>query len=304
MNYQHLYHAGNFADVFKHVILCLCLEKFHEKNSGFFVLDTHGGAGKYSLNEAIKLNSFEADDGILKILKQSNFQEILPVSFLKILAKINICEIDDLTNKIKDYPGSPLFIKNFLRAQDRAIFVEKSPEVFYQLKRNFQGNKKIICENIDGFSLLKSKLPPLENRGLIIVDPAYEKFNQKVSSDYQCCFSGLVNAQKRFAHGVYLLWFPIIEGQEKLLEDFYQQLKQLKFKNALQIIFDIGFSKNFSSQVKLSTNQILQKNKMHSCGMFIFNASFGLEEKLNFYLPRILNALKIANNCNITLSKF
>ena len=301
MNYQHLYHAGNFADVFKHVILCLCLEKFHEKNSGFFALDTHAGAGKYSLNEIMQLNSFEANDGILKILRHSNFQEILPLSFLKILAKINVCEIVDLPSKIKDYPGSPIFIKKFLRAQDRGVFAEKSPEIFYQLKRNFQGNKKIICEKIDGFSTLKSKLPPLENRGLIIIDPAYEKFNQKISSDYQYCFSGLVNAQKRFAHGVYLLWFPIIKGQEKLLEDFCQQLRELKFKNILQIIFDIGFSKNFSSQINLSANQIIQKNKMHSCGMFIFNASFGLEEKLNFYLPKILNALKISSNCSYNL---
>lgn len=297
MNYQHLYHAGNFVDVFKHVILCLCLEKFHEKNSSFFVLDTHAGAGKYSLSEIMQLNSFEANDGILKILRHSNFQEILPLSFLKILAKINVCEIVDLPSKIKDYPGSPIFIKNFLRAQDRGVFVEKSSEVFYQLKRNFQGNKKIICENIDGFSCLKSKLPPLENRGLVIIDPAYEKFNQKISSDYQYCLTALNHAQNRFIHGIYLLWYPIVEGQEKLLADFYYQLYQLKFKNILQIIFDIGFSKNFSSQINLSTNKIIQKNKMHSCGMFIFNASFGLEEKLNFYLPKILNALKIANNC-------
>ncbi len=297
MNYQHLFHAGNFADVFKQSILCLCLEKLHEKKTGFFAIDTHAGVGKYSLSDAIKLNSFEAQDGIIKILKDKNFQEILPMSFLRILAKINLCEISQLPNKIKDYAGSPIYIKNFLRSQDRAIFTEKSPEVFYQLKRNFQGNKKIYCENNDGFSSLKSKLPPLENRGLILIDPAYEKFNQRISADYQLAISALIDGQKRFAHGIYLLWYPIIQGQEALLDEFYYQLMQLKFNNILQIIFDIGVNKNFQSLVKLSTQQMILKNKMHSCGMFIFNAPFGLEEKLDFYLPKILDVLKLNNNC-------
>jgi 23S rRNA (adenine2030-N6)-methyltransferase len=296
VNYRHIFHAGNFADVFKHLVLCLCLEKFHEKNNGFFALDTHAGSAKYQLSEAIDLNNFEAQNGIIKILNQKNFQEILPISFLKILARINICEIKDLPKKIKYYSGSPIIIKNFLRSQDRAIFIEKSPEVFYHLKRNFQGNKKIICENIDGFSSLKSKLPPLENRGLIIIDPAYEKFNQKISSDYQNCLTALNYAQTRFAHGVYLLWYPIVKGQENLLNDFYLHLKKLKFNNILQIIFDLGFDKNTNLTTSIILNNSPHKIKMNSCGLFVFNAPWQLEEKLNFYLPKILNVLKNSNN--------
>lgn len=310
MNYQHLYHAGNFADVFKHLILCLCLEKLHEKNNPFLAIDTHAGTSKYLLQEAYNLNSFEANFGIKNILQRQDFQEILPLSFLKILAKINLCEINELPNKLKYYSGSAQIIKNFLRYNDQAIFAEKSPKVFQELRRNFAGNQKIFCHNIDGFSLVKSKLPPLQGRGLILIDPAYEKLSAKISLDYQNSINALQEAHKRFAHGIYILWYPIIIDQQNILDDFYQQIKQLKFTKIRQVIFGLENHYNtenskisynyqiidFVNQNLLkkslvnsskSTSFINNSSKMTRCGVFIFNAPWQLEDKITKYLDKI-----------------
>ena len=279
MNYQHYFHAGNFADIFKHCILCFCLEKLHEKPSSFLAIDTHSSSAKYSIFDEKIAKTNEFNEGLRAILDQPNFQQILPQKFLEILAKINVCEIQELPSKLKYYAGSPLIIKNFLRFDDKAIFAENNHPIFQELRKNFVGNQKILCTQENGFDLLKSKLPPREKRALILIDPAYEKNHNLISNDYQDAINSLQDGQRRFANGVYLLWYPIIEGDEKNLANFYQKITELKFEKISQIIFDIG--KNLDSQ-----------SKMHACGMFIFNMPWQVDEKINLYFPKILKALK------------
>ena len=279
MNYQHYFHAGNFADIFKHSILCFCLEKLHEKPSSFLAIDTHSSSAKYSIFDEKIAKTNEFNEGLRAILDQPNFQQILPQKFLEILAKINVCEIQELPSKLKYYAGSPLIIKNFLRFDDKAIFAENNHPIFQELRKNFVGNQKILCLQENGFDLLKSKLPPREKRALILIDPAYEKNHNLISNDYQDAINSLQDGQRRFANGIYLLWYPIIEGDEKNLANFYQKINELKFEKISQIIFDIG--KNLDSQ-----------SKMHACGMFIFNMPWQVDEKINLYFPKILKALK------------
>lgn len=286
MNYHHIYHAGNFADVFKHIILCLCLEKFHEKPSPFFVLDTHAGIGKYDINDERAIKTKEALEGINKILSQRNFKDLLPERYLKILAKVNRVEIDELPQKLKFYSGSPIIIADYLRREDRAIFSELNHEDFFQLKRNFAGNPKFFLLKNDGFLLLKSKLPPLEKRGLVIIDPAFEKDQSKVSADYAKIIEGLIDANKRFSHGVYLVWYPIIKSDKEVLQKFYSKITELKFPKVLHVTFDVGAVEN--------------ETKMHACGMFIINAPWQLEEKLNHFLPKILEVLKQGEGAEFT----
>jgi 23S rRNA (adenine2030-N6)-methyltransferase len=279
MNYQHYFHAGNFADIFKHCILCFCLEKLHEKPSSFLAIDTHSSSAKYSIFDEKIAKTNEFNEGLRAILDQPNFQQILPQKFLEILAKINVCEIQELPSKLKYYVGSPLIIKNFLRFDDKAIFAENNHPIFQELRKNFVGNNKISCLQENGFDLLKSKLPPREKRALILIDPAYEKNHNLISNDYQDAINSLQGGQRRFANGIYLLWYPIIEGDEKNLANFYQKINELKFEKITQIIFDIG--KNLDSL-----------SKMHACGMFIFNMPWQVDEKINLYFPKILKALK------------
>jgi 23S rRNA (adenine2030-N6)-methyltransferase len=282
MNYHHIYHAGNFADVFKHIILTLCLEKLHEKPAPFFVLDTHAGIGKYDLEDEKSLATLESLDGIKKILAGKNFSNILPERFLKILAKINYCEVNELPRQLKFYAGSPALIRDYLRSQDRAIFAELNREDFSQLRKNFAGSSKFSLLKEDGFSLIKSKLPPQgknpEKRGLIMIDPAFEKDQKKISDDYQKIIVALQEAYKRFACGTYLVWYPIIKNDGEILSQFCQQMAQLKFSKILQITFDVGAA--------------LEETKMQACGMFIFNAPWQLDQKLKIILPEILGVLK------------
>ena len=279
MNYQHYFHAGNFADIFKHSILCFCLEKLHEKPSSFLAIDTHSSSAKYSIFDEKIAKTNEFNEGLRAILDQPNFQQILPQKFLEILAKINVCEIQELPSKLKYYAGSPLIIKNFLRFDDKAIFAENNHPIFQELRKNFVGNQKILCLQENGLDLLKSKLPPREKRAIILIDPAYEKNHNLISNDYQDSINSLQDGQRRFANGIYLLWYPIIEGDEKNLANFYQKINELKFEKITQIIFDIGKNSEFPK-------------KMHACGMFIFNMPWQVDEKINLYFPEILKALK------------
>lgn len=288
MNYHHIYHAGNFADIFKHIILTLCLEKLHEKPNAFFALDTHAGIAKYDLADEKSLKTSEALEGIKKLLAEKKFYELLPERYLTILAKINHCDISELPQKIKYYAGSPLIIRDYLRRDDKAIFAELNRDDFSLLKRNFAGSVKFSLLREDGFQLLKSKLPPLEKRGLIIIDPAFEKDQSKISADYEKVILGLKEAHKRFAHGIYLIWYPIIKSDQEVLKKFQQEIFSLKFPKILQAVFDIGKFENAAENKSRPDN----KEKMHSCGMFIINAPWQLDEKLNQIMPKILDVLK------------
>ncbi len=280
MNYYHIYHAGNFADILKHTILIFCLEKLCEKPTPFFILDTHAGSGKYDLGDEKSLKTFEANNGIKKIISS----QILPSRYLEILARTNCCNIEELPSKLKIYTGSPIIIKNFLRQNDRAILAELNQKEFLNLKRNFAGNQKFSLLNEDGFHLLKSKLPPLEKRGLIIIDPSFEKDQKKISDDYEKIILSLEEGYKRFSSGIYIIWYPIISGEEAILKNFYKKVLDLKFSKVLQVILDIGKRD--------------EEEKMTSCGMFIMNAPWQVDEKLNKILPKILSALKLEDNAH------
>lgn len=273
MNYRHIYHAGNFADIFKHVILTLCLEKLHEKPTSFLALDSHAGLGKYNLADEKSLRAAE----FIGFEKFKKIQKFLPERYLNILAKINRCEIFELASKMKIYTGSPAIIRDYLRKDDMAIFAELNRQDFLQLKKNFAGNKNFTIINCDGFALTKSKLPPLQKRALILIDPAFEKIENKISGDWQNLINALQEGFKRFSNGIYLVWYPIINGQEDVLNNFYREIEKLKFESKMRVTFNIGNNLD---------------GKMHICGVLIFNAPWQLEEKLNFILPKILEVLK------------
>lgn len=284
MNYHHIYHAGNFADIFKHIILVLCLEKLHEKHTSFLAIDTHAGLGKYDLldEKSLKTSEFIGHENFAKI------QKFLPERYLKILAKINRCEEKDLSKEMKIYAGSPAIIRDYLRSDDRAIFAELNRADFLQLRKNFAGSEKFSIVNEDGFALTRSKLPPQQKRALILIDPAFEKDQSKISADYERILSSLEDGYKRFQSGIYLVWYPIIDSDKEVLQKFYDYISQLKFEKKLHLTFDIGKKEN--------------DTKMHACGMFIFNAPWQLEEKLNAILPRILSVLQQGEEADFVIN--
>ncbi len=265
MNYKHIYHAGNFADVFKHLTLIFCLEKLRQKDSAFLIIDTHAGIAKYDLQTQEALKTNEAFMGIKNFLQNCDSQDFLVKEYLSILFRINSGA--DIKTNLKFYPGSPYIIKYFLRDIDRAIFAEINKIEYQQLRKNIIGAKNTEYLNENGFDLLRSKLPPIERRGLILIDPAFEKNHDQISKDYNNIIQSLTDAAKRFAHGVYLVWHPIInkENEQKILQEFYQKMSSLKFNKMIHLIL---------------IDQKNENSKMNACGLFIINAPWGIEEKL------------------------
>ncbi len=268
MNYHHIFHSGNFADVFKHLIVCLCLEKLQEKEAPFFVIDTHSGIGKYDLTSELANKTGEYKDGILKLFQTPNINSLFS-SYIKIVKKFNQLNQGEL----RTYPGSPQIIKQFLRENDKAIFAELHPQDFLLLKRNFAGNQKITTLNQDGYLLLKSHLPPLIKRGLILIDPPFERQNGR-EDDFVQIVKYLKEAHKRFATGIYLLWYPIIG--EKTNHQFHQEIRNL------------GIEKTLTAEIIIDQNI---KEGFKGCGMVIINSPYQLDEKLKTILPLILNYL-------------
>ncbi len=284
MNYNHSFHAGNFADVIKHLTLILFLEELQKNHKQFLVIDTHAGRGKYDLESGEALRTGEAKNGIFDFVKNSDPNHIFFKNYFKILAKINIWknplfndERSHLKNhgplgeteKLRFYPGSPYIIKYFLRDSDKAIFCDIQESEFALLRRNFAGNKKTEYYKKDGFEFLQQVYEARDGKvpTLILIDPAFEKNSSSISSDYQKIIATLKNIKNNFANSACIIWHPIInrENEQQNLQKFYADFRALNFENSKHFIYK---DKDLS-------------NKMSSCGLFVINASKDIEQKLN-----------------------
>ncbi|MDH4133618.1 MAG: 23S rRNA (adenine(2030)-N(6))-methyltransferase RlmJ, partial [Gammaproteobacteria bacterium] len=162
MNYRHRFHAGNAADIFKHYVLGELLAALATKETPFCVIDTHSGGGLYRLKSP---GEFEAGIGRLWPVRAE--WPALADLFVSVAA------VNGRT--LENYPGSPLLIARHLRAQDRAVFIERHAEEAADLRENLRGRPRIAIHEADGYAMLKALVPPPENRGLVFIDPPYEK---------------------------------------------------------------------------------------------------------------------------------
>ena len=170
MNYRHIYHAGNFADVAKHVGLLYCLNALKRKDAAFFVLDSHAGRGFYDLQAPEAQKSGEAERGVQRLIVNALSDESLADYFAAIHARRG--------KRLPRYPGSPALIAQALRAQDRALFVELLPAEARAAEREIESPGRIRTEIEDGYAALKAFLPPDERRGLVLIDPPYESLDE------------------------------------------------------------------------------------------------------------------------------
>ena len=202
MKYRHSFHAGNFADVHKHVTLLALLTSLKRKEKGFAYLETHAGRGAYDLSG----HSNEAEDGVGRFSATAASEA---ADELRAYASL-IGEIRKQQNKPRAYPGSPLIAAHELRAGDRAILAEIIPAEAHALERALEGHRNMRVELADGFERLRAWLPPPERRGLIFVDPPYEE----TRSDFDRVSSALTDALRRFETGVIAIWYPIKQERE------------------------------------------------------------------------------------------
>lgn len=256
MNYRHIYHAGNFADVFKHIVLTRIVEYLKNKDHAFRVIDTHAGIGLYNLNDARAQKTDEWQNGIGKIIGQDLPSDIsaLLKPWLDVIADLNGSQ-----RTIKKYPGSPLLIRKLLRKQDRLSAIELHFDDYNTLKSHFSGDFQSKIIHLNGWLALASQLPPKEKRGLVLVDPPFEE-----QGEFERIVEGLVKAHKRFSHGIYVFWYPIKNFQA--VKNFYHQLYQTNITKILCLELHIRKQSTVAS--------------LDGTGLIIVNPPFVLENEM------------------------
>jgi 23S rRNA (adenine2030-N6)-methyltransferase len=203
MNYRHAFHAGNFADVLKHVVLMMLVGHLKRKSAPFVYVDTHAGRGTYDLSEAEAQRSGEYKTGIGRLLE-------LPVSSLPPEVGAYVQLVRDSAgaghSAITAYPGSPLIVARLRRATDRMVLVEKHPKEADGLRAALGRQKLVAIVEGDGYAALKAQLPPRENRGLVLIDPPYES-----DLEFDHVLAALELAYERWPTGTYCIWYPLTD---------------------------------------------------------------------------------------------
>lgn len=200
MNYRHAFHAGGFADVVKHALLAALVEYLKRKEKPFRVFDTHAGVGRYDLNSSEALRTREHLDGITALLRSpaATAPELAP--YLRAAT----------AEGRGFYPGSPLLVRRLLRHQDRLSAYELHPADAVRLAALFDGDVQVKTFALDSWLALNAHLPPKEKRGLVFIDPPYEK-----TDEIDRIASGLAAAHRRWPGGTYAIWYPIKRAAER-----------------------------------------------------------------------------------------
>ncbi|SDH07732.1 23S rRNA (adenine(2030)-N(6))-methyltransferase RlmJ [Propionivibrio dicarboxylicus] len=264
LSYRHAFHAGNHADVLKHLVLVQLTQYLGQKEKPFWVVDTHAGAGAYALDSAQAGKLQEYRDGVARLWERKDLPPAL-AEYLAFVRRMNP------TGGLKAYPGSPFFALWTLREQDRLRLFELHSKDARLLAGNFESaGKQVIVAPADGFAGLKAVLPPPTRRGLVLIDPSYEE-----KQDYDRVIRALKDALERFSGGVYALWYPQLTRIES--HELPARLKRVSDKwlhVALRVRTPAkdGFG-------------------MHGSGMFVINPPWTLHETLAEVMPYLVSVL-------------
>lgn len=270
MNYRHAFHAGNHADVLKHLALALILQRLAQKPAPFAVLDTHAGAGRYDLTSQEAQRSPEWEGGVGKLWDWPQ----APAPFAAFRDAIAAHNAGALTL----YPGSPLFAAHAMRPQDRLVLCELHPEEAHKLGVTMaavNNGPTIQIHQRDGFEAITALTPPPERRGLVLIDPPYEAENELVAS-----VRAIKAAQARFAHGVYLWWRPLKDAAT--LDAADSELAGEKLR------------------ADLWTAPPQRTGPLTASSILVLNPPFGLKEALSETLPQIAQRLSESGGAQVT----
>ncbi|MEH0875318.1 23S rRNA (adenine(2030)-N(6))-methyltransferase RlmJ [Pectobacterium cacticida] len=257
LSYRHSFHAGNHADVLKHTVQSLIITALKEKEKPFLYLDTHAGAGRYQLSGEHAERTGEYLSGIAKIWQRDDIPaELAP--YMQAVRTYNH------NGQLRYYPGSPLIARQLLRDQDKLHLTELHPSDFPLLRNEFQKDPRAKVLREDGYQQLKSQLPPLSRRGLVLIDPPYE-----LKTDYQAVVTGIQEGHKRFATGVFALWYPVVLRQHS--KRLLKALEATGIRNILQI--------------ELAVLPDSDRYGMTASGMIVINPPWKLAAQMKAVLP-------------------
>ncbi|CAI8155786.1 MAG: Ribosomal RNA large subunit methyltransferase J [Pseudidiomarina mangrovi] len=266
MNYRHSYHAGNFADVVKHALQCMCLAYLRQKDKPFWVLDTHAGIGMYDLLGEQASKTGEWQQGIAKLLAAENIPVLLQ-DYVNAVRSLNSA------HELRWYPGSPWLTAQQLRSQDALTLCELHPIDSQLLRDNVSqfhsaGSVKVLPQT-NGYSAIKALLPPPIKRGMVLIDPPFEQ-----RDEFDTVVQALSAGMRRWATATYVVWYPIKDPLS--VGEFHQQVAAIQ-----------GVEKLFAADVLVRS--ALDRTKLNGCGMLFVNPPYGVTsqaaEVLAFLTP-------------------
>lgn len=273
MNYSHTYHAGNFADVLKHWVLTLCTERMQQKISPLAIIDMHAGYGRYDLESKEARATQEFNQGIFRLFQclsaesgQTLWQvrQDIPESLQKY---IRLVQTQNHPNKLAIYPGSAQIAVSMARAQDSVHLLELHANAYQALKQSYDSDAKVHIHQGDSYQQILGLLPPKERRGLVIIDPPFE-----VNNEFDQLATFISKALARFAHGSYLIWYPI--KQLASLAAFKERIKTYCQKPPLCI--------------EAWLCNPLPPKGLAATGLLLINPPFGICEQVSQDLPWLI----------------
>lgn len=276
MNYRHAFHAGNFADVIKHAVLFRIVSHLLNKPAPFRVIETHAGAGLYDLGSAEAQRSSEWKDGIARIVDG----DLDPPAAALIAGYLEAVRACNPAGGLSAYPGSPLLVRSWLRATDRLLACELAPQAAAALARHLRGDRRAKALAMDGWTALAAFVPPKERRGLVMVDPPYER-----PDEASLLVEGLSAAWRKWPTGIYLAWYPIKEPEP--IAAFIRALRRSGIKRLLRAeLIDAGKT---------------GVPGLRGSGQIVVNPPWNLQGELQILFPALANCLWPGQTCTLRL---
>ncbi|TAN07359.1 MAG: 23S rRNA (adenine(2030)-N(6))-methyltransferase RlmJ [Rhodanobacteraceae bacterium] len=264
MNYRHAFHAGNFADVFKHAILLALLDALTAKDKPLCYFDTHAGRGEYALDDEEARKTGEWRDGIERLFDNAD----LPAPLRRYVDAIRACNPG---GRLRVYPGSPLLAAHALRENDRLLLCELQPEEAAALRANFRDDRRVHVHARDGYAALHALLPPAEKRGLVLLDPPFEA----QEGEFAAIEAALAKAHARWPTGVYAVWYPI--KSHRSIAPFHRYMANGPFEKVLV--------------AELLVQPDDSPLRLNGCGMLIANPPWKLDATLTVLLRALADTL-------------
>jgi 23S rRNA (adenine2030-N6)-methyltransferase len=266
MNYRHAFHAGNFADVVKHIVMARIITHLRDKATPFRVIDTHAGEGLYDLSGEKASRAGEWRDGIGRLVHATLAAEAAEL-MAPYLAAVRAC---NRAGELRYYPGSPVLARHLLRPQDRLIACELEPRAAAALSRNLRGSPVAKVMAIDGWIALNAYVPAKERRGLVIVDPPFEQ-----PDDLSSLADGVAAAWRKWPTGIYLMWHPIKDRGDT--DRFVRKLRHAGMEKCIRLEFAVAAAR--------------PDGGLQACGLVIVNPPWRLAAEIRIFAPALVDLL-------------
>lgn len=288
LSYQHIFHAGNHADLLKHYVVMFVINSLNKKEKPYTFFDTHSGSGLYDLLDNRSIKTGEAENGILYVLK-NNPEANFYFDFIKNF-------IDD-----KKYPGSPVIEMKNLRQMDTLILSELHPQEFENLKENISGMKKpdsptVQIHNRNGWETVKALTPPKTKRGAVLIDPSYEELK-----DYEDAEKTILNMNKKWSNGIIMLWYPLLNHRSNVIDNMINNIvngcrsnnPNMEISNLQLLVNDKNSHKEVSLDEYLhNDSEIKNPPRLYGSGMLVINSPWMLQESGEGFIKQMQEIIK------------